>query len=280
MTMPERPDDELLSAILDGEATGAEIRAVEADPRARARLEELREVRILLGSSPEPTGAPPAHIAVGAALAEFDRRNSSVDEPSPEGSVTPLPTRGRRNRRRPAGRSESYPRAMVAAAAIVLVVVVGIGILTRVGTGSGGQNEYAATAATTTEAAGVDSAAAGTVELAPQAMEDAAGGSETTPPRAAAESGAAALTENGAATDSEAVAETTITGLDSPPIDPELQRCATDLGLIGDDLVSTEQVDDAAAGLTLDVTTIEGERFRIRFDPTDCRLLEGPTPLP
>jgi hypothetical protein len=51
---PTRPDDELVSAVLDGAATPEERARVEADPRLRSRLEEFRQVAALVGEAPEP----------------------------------------------------------------------------------------------------------------------------------------------------------------------------------------------------------------------------------
>ena len=278
MTMPERPDDELLSAILDGEADVAAIRAVEADPRARARLEELRAVRIILRSSPEPTGAPPARIAVEAALAEFDRREGVRDPGPRDEAVIPLDAARTRNRRRPARRSGSNRAPFAVAAAAVLLVVVGLGVMSRNGSGGDTNAAEVATVATTTAARGDSNAAAGTVEIAPQALEDGAVQDEAASSPAAAEAGAAEAPVGGK--EGEAAATTAAASDAIPPVDPDLQRCATDLGLVAENLDSTEVVDSAQPGLTLDVTTTTGEAFRIRFDPTACPLLDGPTPRP
>lgn len=68
MTDPFRPDDELVSAVLDGMATLDERARVDADPVLRARLEELAGVRAALA---EPHAPAPAdrERAVRAALA-------------------------------------------------------------------------------------------------------------------------------------------------------------------------------------------------------------------
>lgn len=130
MTDPTpRPDDELVSAVLDGEATAVERARVEADPAARTRLAELAAVRDRVAA---PVAVPPAarEQAVAAALAAFDT-------PAPTGGADPGPSGGA-----PAGpafrspdpglrdelaarrarRSGSGGRYLAAAAAIVVVL--------------------------------------------------------------------------------------------------------------------------------------------------------------
>ena len=48
------PDDELVSAYLDGEATPAERAVVEGDPRLLARVDELRAVTAAVGAPVPP----------------------------------------------------------------------------------------------------------------------------------------------------------------------------------------------------------------------------------
>lgn len=48
------PDDEIVSAVLDGEATAAERAQVAADPALSARLDELRRVRAAVAEPVEP----------------------------------------------------------------------------------------------------------------------------------------------------------------------------------------------------------------------------------
>src|SRR5690242_15956422 len=72
MTDPTpRPDDELVSAVLDGEATADERALVEADPASRQRLSELRAARDLV-AAPIAVPAAARESAIAAALAEFD----------------------------------------------------------------------------------------------------------------------------------------------------------------------------------------------------------------
>ena len=72
MTEPLRPpDDELVSAHLDGEASAEDSARVDADPQAQARLAELRVIRDAVARPVEvPTAVREASIA--AALDVFD----------------------------------------------------------------------------------------------------------------------------------------------------------------------------------------------------------------
>ncbi|GEM_PF-4458811 len=278
MTMPERPDDELLSAIVDGEATEAERRAVEADPRARARLEEFRIVREALRASPEPIGTPPpARVAIEAALAEFDRREETHTVTPGGAAVTSMTTSPSRNRRRPARGPMLHRGAIASAAAAIVLVMLGIGLVVR--NGGGPDRDSAETAAVATTAAmatdGDSAPPAGAMELSPQAMDDSAGRAGLTESGAASSPAAELAAESTAAP-----APTAVAAGGTQPVDADLLRCAADLGLIPDDLVSSEPVDNSEPGLSLAVTTSSGERFRIRFEPAGCLLLDGPTPLP
>ena len=49
------PDDEVVNAVLDGEATAADAARVAADPALAARLEELRAVRRAVGAPVRPS---------------------------------------------------------------------------------------------------------------------------------------------------------------------------------------------------------------------------------
>jgi anti-sigma factor RsiW len=62
MTDPLPPDDELVSAHLDGEATPEEASAVNASPAAQARRAELDAVRAAVG---EPAVPPAGASAEG-----------------------------------------------------------------------------------------------------------------------------------------------------------------------------------------------------------------------
>ena len=64
-----RFDDELLSAILDGEADAAQIARVEADPQASRRLEQLRMVTTIVREAPEPPTDARRKASIAAAMA-------------------------------------------------------------------------------------------------------------------------------------------------------------------------------------------------------------------
>ena len=113
------------------------------------------------------------------------------------------------------------------------------------------------------------------MEISPQAMDDSAERAGRNEPEAAMDSAADA-----AGGDSAAPELTTAAAEGTPSVDPDLLRCASDLGLISEEVAYTEPVDDSEPGRSLNVTTNSGERFRIRFEPTGCLLLDGPTPLP
>ncbi|MEL7207745.1 MAG: hypothetical protein AAGK32_05865, partial [Actinomycetota bacterium] len=70
MTDPRRPDDDLVSAVLDGEADAAERARVESDPDLRARLDEFRSISDAVRA---PTGAVEPEIrddAIARAISE------------------------------------------------------------------------------------------------------------------------------------------------------------------------------------------------------------------
>src|SRR5205823_8558310 len=109
MSMNDETRDVLVGAVLDGEATEAEVARVRADPSLAARLDELAAVRSRLQvESLPPAGA--ADAAVTAALAAV--------EPT---AVVPLVAHRRWRRAAP----------VLAAAAALLVVLLGVVALTR-----------------------------------------------------------------------------------------------------------------------------------------------------
>src|SRR5690349_6571253 len=119
MTEPTpRPDDELVSAVLDGEATADERARVEADPAARARLAELTTVRDRV-AAPVTVPADARERAISAALGAFDQASSpaAAPESGPATSGPPDQLAARRARR-----SGSGGRYLAAAAAVVVVL--------------------------------------------------------------------------------------------------------------------------------------------------------------
>jgi hypothetical protein len=111
MNTDDTPDDELVSAVLDGDAD-ADVRALVAGtPRLAARLAEFRAVRTGLGTSDEGDLGTGADERIAAALAAADDEAEDVTPAGP--AVVPVPSRRR------------WGPAVLAAAAAVLVVVVG-----------------------------------------------------------------------------------------------------------------------------------------------------------
>jgi hypothetical protein len=147
--MTDFDPDELVSAVLDGEATGDERARVEADPALSARLAELRMVRDALAA---PTPVPSERerdAAIAAAI-----RSAPVD----------LQQR-RRNRQR------LTQIASIAAAILVFAVVVaGIAALSR----HDSNNRAASSAAAASSSPTGSEAAAGAVSPSTESA-DAAG---------------------------------------------------------------------------------------------------------
>lgn len=142
------PDDLVVSAVLDGEASPAEAERVASDPRLAARLDQLRAVAAAVGG-PVPLVDPAvreAHLA--AALAEARRlaagppTDGSRGEPVPPPPPPPPPVdlAAARARRRP-----GTSRVLLSVAAALLVVVAAGAVLVRLGDlgGSGGGDEVA-----------------------------------------------------------------------------------------------------------------------------------------
>ena len=109
MTDPFRPDDELVSAVLDGEATPEERARVEADPVLSARLAEFTAVRDAVA---EPV-APPSEATRERAIEAAKVLGRELGEPA-SATVRPLKRRSR---------SADLPRFLAVAAAILLVLV-------------------------------------------------------------------------------------------------------------------------------------------------------------
>jgi len=123
------PDDEIVSAVLDGEATADERGRVEADPAARQRRTQLAEIRRRV-AAPVPVPGEAREQALAVALAEFDQQRSIRSVAESEAGVDPLPPAGDELAARRTRRSERTARYLAAAAAVVIVLV-GIGALVR-----------------------------------------------------------------------------------------------------------------------------------------------------
>lgn len=106
MPEPFRPDDELVSAVLDGEATADERARVEADPVLSARLAEFAAVADAVGAPVAPSPGETRDTAIAAAVAEAGR---------PDPVVVPL---------RPRRSTGSF--LAVAAAVLAVLLVAGL----------------------------------------------------------------------------------------------------------------------------------------------------------
>lgn len=78
MTEPFRPDDELVSSVIDGEATADERARVDADPTLTARLAEFRRVRALVGEAVAPRPEADRDAVIARAVAERNRSDPVV----------------------------------------------------------------------------------------------------------------------------------------------------------------------------------------------------------
>jgi hypothetical protein len=156
MTDPFRPDDELVSAVLDGEATAEERARVEGDPVLSARLQEFAAVRDQVAEPVRTWSGADRERAIAAAKAAVRHHR-----PEERGNVRPL-------RRR----QGEIPRFLAVAAA-VLFVLVGIGFLaSQTSRDDAGEDSAADAAAGSTD----DTAAAESgADAAADAGDDGAG---------------------------------------------------------------------------------------------------------
>ena len=125
------PDDELVSAYLDGEADADERARVEGDPALMARADELRRVRELVRAPVTEPAAADVDRAVAAALAAATEPNSAAGQP----------VHSLADRRRPS----SLP-AWLSVAALVLGLLVAVSVLGSV-IGGGDDSDDSETAA-------------------------------------------------------------------------------------------------------------------------------------
>jgi len=121
------PDDEALSAVLDGEGDEADRAHAEGCTPCQARMGELRAVSRAVGTAVAPPPAAAISAAVKAAMAEASVR--------PSGRQLQAPRRA--PRRRPF-RWSAPPPARLAAIAAIIVAVAGIASLIAVTTSHNG----------------------------------------------------------------------------------------------------------------------------------------------
>ncbi|HEX2384723.1 MAG TPA: hypothetical protein VHI95_18915 [Acidimicrobiales bacterium] len=111
--MTDFSDDEVVSAVLDGEATDEEVARVDADAALSARLAELRSARDAIAEPVQLPSARQRDAAITTAMAEMAAVGS---EPATTRQVVDL--RQRRHRR-------ALRVASIAAAVLILVAMVG-----------------------------------------------------------------------------------------------------------------------------------------------------------
>lgn len=122
---PSLDDDIAVGAVLDGEATPEERDRVLAEPRLRARLEELRRVRSLLGEPGEDAVVP-------------SPPSDGADDTAAVATVSGLDP-ARRTAQRTGSGSGAGPAWIAVAAAVVLLVIGGSLLAAR----GGGENRTA-----------------------------------------------------------------------------------------------------------------------------------------
>jgi hypothetical protein len=144
MTDAFRPDDELVSAVLDGEATPDERARVEADPVLSARLAEFAAARDAVAEPVAPPSAATRERAIAAAKVAVRHHGE------PFGTVRPLKRRSR---------SADVPRFLAVAAAVLLVLVT-FGLLANVSGDDAGDDAASSADAVGDDAGGDDSGSA------------------------------------------------------------------------------------------------------------------------
>ena len=128
---PPSPDDEIVSAVLDGEATPDERARVEADPRLRARLDRLRSVRDAVAAPVAPLDELTTERMRGVAVA-------AAAPSASEAEADWTAARARRTRR-----WWSDP-TVLGVAAVVLLLLLAVPVLSSLDLGSGDDSDTSA----------------------------------------------------------------------------------------------------------------------------------------
>lgn len=255
------PDEELASALLDGEATDAEARRA-GEPDVVRAVGAYAEVAGLVGRKVEPATAAARETAIAAALAAFDR--GQTDEP-----VVTDELAARRSRARVSG--------WLGAVAAALVVLAGLGLLAGLAADDdeSSSNETAASATDETAAASAPTTFATTAAPSGDAAEEstsAAGGTAT---------GAAYLGDyadldalfTAARADpvarQEAATDASGLAVPMPASAFAALPCAPEAEETGASVLGTATVDGAAASVLLE-TSADGTRSIIVLAEPDC----------
>jgi hypothetical protein len=114
------PDDEIASAVLDGEATLDEVARVAREPQLAERVEAFRAVRAAIADPVTPPSAPARDQAIATALAVAEAAGSAGDDPTASGE----PDRSGDGRVRPLVRPKRAGRAWSVAAAVAAAVLI------------------------------------------------------------------------------------------------------------------------------------------------------------
>ena len=132
MTEPPRTDDEVVSAVLDGEATPEERARVDGDAVLARRLAQFRSVSDVVGGPVSPVDAATRDESI-------DRALQSAGDDRGEAKVTEIDRAGRR------WRPEPNRKVLVAAAAVVCLLALAGGLL-AVGDGNEAPDQAGSTA--------------------------------------------------------------------------------------------------------------------------------------
>lgn len=127
-------DDELVSAVLDGEATAEEAARVHADPELRRRLEAFRGVAAAVAAPPPNSSVDQREVLLAAALGAAAEPEPEVEGEASGAEVIPL------------GRSRRMPPTYLIgiAAAAVLLVLLAVPLALRDGGRGSGDTQTAA----------------------------------------------------------------------------------------------------------------------------------------
>lgn len=245
---PLLPDDELVSAVLDGEATAEEVARVEADPALRARLEELRRLSTRV-ATPPPTA--PALAAredlIAAALTAAGRDERDAPE---SGHVAEVVDLGARRRVPP-------PWVLGVAAAIAVLVLLAVPLALR---DDGTKQDTAAAPTTVVETNAAEGGGERSTDdaAAPSAEADVGAGTEVDAAETAGtdEVFAGEAGPDGSADDGAAIVEDG-DAIPAPSLPPDALPATTTV-LVVESLGAYASTGEASAAVTAAVDTVLG----------------------
>ncbi len=159
-------DDELLSALIDGEPAPGDAAHVDSCEECQARLATFRRVA---GSVAAPVAAPPGHLREAALAAALRAKDEPLRAAALNSVGRPVPIRSARRR---TGVGPRRLNSLPAAAAIVVAIALGGWAISQTGGGSSVRDTNSAFTAD-------DSAKAATPTAGLGAQNDAAAGADT-----------------------------------------------------------------------------------------------------